>query len=301
MVRTERARLLTLTRAGCLTYRYSPPARVSVARRESRDWLGTKPGPPCSVNPTGWCRPKPSSPERRGTASVCTTRRRACLPFAVSYTPREQERPRAASYRAGKAFPDPTTLDCGVWSSQDPPATPNAACPASSADATSSPTAPIACVLRSTSTTTTTTTTPSRQQSPQLLLHARSFRPPSTSLSMADPFAPRTMKRRNVKGLALTPAAPKPPPTAENAWGASNGGGEVMTSRHSSRSASSSTSICGRRTWTLSRNWAPATAAPSARSGTSLRTRSWPARYVRPRWRFGRVSRGCPGEGRQLF
>ncbi|KAI6367220.1 hypothetical protein MCOR25_004957 [Pyricularia grisea] len=34
---------------------------------------------------------------------------------------------------------------------------------------------------------------------------------------MADPFAPRTMKRRNVKGLALTPAAPKPPPTAENA------------------------------------------------------------------------------------
>jgi mitogen-activated protein kinase kinase len=24
------------------------------------------------------------------------------------------------------------------------------------------------------------------------------------------------MKRRNVKGLALTPAAPKPPPTAEN-------------------------------------------------------------------------------------
>lgn len=32
---------------------------------------------------------------------------------------------------------------------------------------------------------------------------------------MADPFAPRTMKRKNVKGLALTPAAPKPPPTAE--------------------------------------------------------------------------------------
>lgn len=29
-------------------------------------------------------------------------------------------------------------------------------------------------------------------------------------------FAPRTMKRKNVKGLALTPAAPKPPPTAEN-------------------------------------------------------------------------------------
>ena len=25
------------------------------------------------------------------------------------------------------------------------------------------------------------------------------------------------MKRKNVKGLALTPAAPKPPPTAENA------------------------------------------------------------------------------------
>lgn len=34
---------------------------------------------------------------------------------------------------------------------------------------------------------------------------------------MADPFAPRSMKRRNVKGLALTPAAPKPPPTAETA------------------------------------------------------------------------------------
>jgi mitogen-activated protein kinase kinase len=35
---------------------------------------------------------------------------------------------------------------------------------------------------------------------------------------MADAaFAPRSMKRKNVKGLALTPAAPKPPPTAENA------------------------------------------------------------------------------------
>lgn len=32
---------------------------------------------------------------------------------------------------------------------------------------------------------------------------------------MADPFAPRSMKRKNVKGLALTPAAPRPPPTAE--------------------------------------------------------------------------------------
>src|SRR5690242_8938112 len=32
---------------------------------------------------------------------------------------------------------------------------------------------------------------------------------------MADPFAPRSMKRRNVKGLALTPAAPTPPPTLE--------------------------------------------------------------------------------------
>lgn len=30
-------------------------------------------------------------------------------------------------------------------------------------------------------------------------------------------FAPRSMKRKNVKGLALTPAAPKPPPTAETA------------------------------------------------------------------------------------
>ncbi|KAK3941238.1 kinase-like domain-containing protein [Diplogelasinospora grovesii] len=34
---------------------------------------------------------------------------------------------------------------------------------------------------------------------------------------MSDGFAPRSMKRKNVKGLALTPAAPKPPPTAENA------------------------------------------------------------------------------------
>jgi mitogen-activated protein kinase kinase len=34
---------------------------------------------------------------------------------------------------------------------------------------------------------------------------------------MSDAFAPRSMKRRNVKGLALTPAAPKPPPTAESA------------------------------------------------------------------------------------
>ncbi|OAA37205.1 MAP kinase kinase EMK1 [Metarhizium rileyi] len=33
---------------------------------------------------------------------------------------------------------------------------------------------------------------------------------------MADPFAPRSMKRKNVKGLALTPAAPRPPPTAES-------------------------------------------------------------------------------------
>lgn len=32
---------------------------------------------------------------------------------------------------------------------------------------------------------------------------------------MSDGFAPRSMKRKNVKGLALTPAAPKPPPTAE--------------------------------------------------------------------------------------
>jgi mitogen-activated protein kinase kinase len=40
---------------------------------------------------------------------------------------------------------------------------------------------------------------------------------------MSDAFAPRTMKRRNVKGLALTPAAPKPPPTAESA-GSDRGG-----------------------------------------------------------------------------
>ncbi len=39
---------------------------------------------------------------------------------------------------------------------------------------------------------------------------------------MADGFAPRSMKRRNVKGLALTPAAPKPPPTAETASNAAN-------------------------------------------------------------------------------
>jgi mitogen-activated protein kinase kinase len=34
---------------------------------------------------------------------------------------------------------------------------------------------------------------------------------------MADAFAPRSMKRKNVKGLALKAPAPKPPPTAENA------------------------------------------------------------------------------------
>ncbi|KAL2023136.1 hypothetical protein VTK56DRAFT_3742 [Thermocarpiscus australiensis] len=33
---------------------------------------------------------------------------------------------------------------------------------------------------------------------------------------MADAFAPRSMKRKNVKGLALKNPAPKPPPTAEN-------------------------------------------------------------------------------------
>lgn len=32
---------------------------------------------------------------------------------------------------------------------------------------------------------------------------------------MSDPFAPRSMKRKNVKGLALKAAAPRPPPTAE--------------------------------------------------------------------------------------
>lgn len=40
---------------------------------------------------------------------------------------------------------------------------------------------------------------------------------------MADPFAPRSMKRKNVKGLALTPAAPRPPPTAES-WVGADGG-----------------------------------------------------------------------------
>ncbi|KAL2262411.1 hypothetical protein VTK26DRAFT_1405 [Humicola hyalothermophila] len=34
---------------------------------------------------------------------------------------------------------------------------------------------------------------------------------------MADPFASRSLKRKNVKGLALKNTAPKPPPTAENA------------------------------------------------------------------------------------
>lgn len=34
---------------------------------------------------------------------------------------------------------------------------------------------------------------------------------------MSDGFAPRSMKRRNVKGLALSAPPPKPPPTAENA------------------------------------------------------------------------------------
>jgi hypothetical protein len=35
------------------------------------------------------------------------------------------------------------------------------------------------------------------------------------SENMSDPFAPRSMKRKNVKGLALKAAAPRPPPTAE--------------------------------------------------------------------------------------
>ncbi|KAK3325181.1 kinase-like domain-containing protein [Apodospora peruviana] len=39
---------------------------------------------------------------------------------------------------------------------------------------------------------------------------------------MADGFAPRSMKRKNVKGLALSAPAPKPPPTAESA---NNGAG----------------------------------------------------------------------------
>ncbi|KAK7427119.1 MAP kinase kinase (MEK) [Neonectria magnoliae] len=41
---------------------------------------------------------------------------------------------------------------------------------------------------------------------------------------MADPFAPRSMKRKNVKGLALKAAAPKPPPTAENSYHDDDGG-----------------------------------------------------------------------------
>jgi hypothetical protein len=46
---------------------------------------------------------------------------------------------------------------------------------------------------------------------------------------MADAaFAPRSMKRKNVKGLALKAPAPKPPPTAENAsrMGPANGKGD---------------------------------------------------------------------------
>lgn len=43
---------------------------------------------------------------------------------------------------------------------------------------------------------------------------------------MPDGFAPRSMKRKNVKGLALTPAAPKPPPTAENHMAAEANGDE---------------------------------------------------------------------------
>lgn len=34
---------------------------------------------------------------------------------------------------------------------------------------------------------------------------------------MADPFAPRSLKHRNIKGLALKNTTPRPPPTAENA------------------------------------------------------------------------------------
>lgn len=41
---------------------------------------------------------------------------------------------------------------------------------------------------------------------------------------MGDPFAPRSMKRKNVKGLALTPALPKPPPTAETSHNEFDGG-----------------------------------------------------------------------------
>jgi hypothetical protein len=40
------------------------------------------------------------------------------------------------------------------------------------------------------------------------------------SVAMADGFAPRSMKRKNVKGLALKASTPQPPPTAENAAGA---------------------------------------------------------------------------------
>ncbi|KAK6219446.1 Transcription elongation factor spt6 [Pestalotiopsis sp. IQ-011] len=48
---------------------------------------------------------------------------------------------------------------------------------------------------------------------------------------MAD-FAPRSMKRKNVKGLALTPAAPKAPPTASTNAPAGLGGWGTGGSRH---------------------------------------------------------------------
>ncbi|KAL2159114.1 hypothetical protein VTH06DRAFT_2873 [Thermothelomyces fergusii] len=50
---------------------------------------------------------------------------------------------------------------------------------------------------------------------------------------MADAFAPRSMKRKNVKGLALKAPAPRPPPTAESAvrMGGGYGRGDDTTAQ----------------------------------------------------------------------
>ncbi|KAJ2899506.1 Protein kinase byr1 [Zalerion maritima] len=48
---------------------------------------------------------------------------------------------------------------------------------------------------------------------------------------MADPFAPRSMKRKNVKGLALTPAAPKPPPPIDERRGSTAAAAEEKSAQ----------------------------------------------------------------------
>ena len=47
---------------------------------------------------------------------------------------------------------------------------------------------------------------------------------------MGDSFAPRSMKRKNFKALALTPA-PKPPPTAETSHHDLDGAGDDKTAQ----------------------------------------------------------------------